>query len=189
MFSKQNDNKIQKVIKKYKLVQKSPYSQSYYTDGKITWDYKPEGSLRLSDHWNFYSEGKIHCKTLCGTTKGWYVGRYENGYYTLIEKVFTKEEEELENRICERVLKKRKELCELRERKERRESERKMKFLTKGGYCKIAYTVYTKVKGRFYSKDYEEVCFCKGCWAYTSNGRKRSFMLMEIGVKQDVEKN
>ena len=45
-------------INKFKHINKSPYSSSYYNVQGITWDYKPEGSLRISDHWNFTSNGK-----------------------------------------------------------------------------------------------------------------------------------
>ena len=48
-------------INKFKHINKSPYSSTYYNVPGITWDYKPEGSLRISDHWNFTSHGSKHC--------------------------------------------------------------------------------------------------------------------------------
>ena len=36
-------------INKFEYINKSPYSSTYYNVPKITWDYKPEGSLRISD--------------------------------------------------------------------------------------------------------------------------------------------
>lgn len=48
-------------IKKFNHINKSPYSLSYYNVPNVTWDYKPEGSLRISDHWNFISHGEKHC--------------------------------------------------------------------------------------------------------------------------------
>ena len=104
MFSKQNRDKLQKIIKKYNFCQKSPYSDSFYTEGEITWNSKPEGSLRLSDHWNFESEGQTHCK-LDSTSEylqNWLVCEYHNGKYHIIEEVFTPEEEALELRMYEK---------------------------------------------------------------------------------------
>lgn len=48
-----------------RIVNESPYSFSVYgikKGEKIDWGSKPVGSYRLSDHWNFESRGKIHCK-------------------------------------------------------------------------------------------------------------------------------
>ena len=50
---------------------KSPYSNSFYDSKNISWSHKPEGSLRVSDHWNFNTydemgEGILdgrHCTT------------------------------------------------------------------------------------------------------------------------------
>lgn len=44
------------------LIIKSPYGYSYY-NAPVDWDYKAPGSLRISDHWNFSSQGKLHCQT------------------------------------------------------------------------------------------------------------------------------
>lgn len=104
MFSKQNRDKLQKIIKKYNFCQKSPYSDSFYTKGEITWGNKPEGSLRLSDHWNFESEGETHCK-LDNTSEylqKWLVCEYHNGTYHIVEEVFTTEEEAREARLSEK---------------------------------------------------------------------------------------
>lgn len=73
----------------WKKISKSPYSLSFYNDFGIAWDSKPEGSLRLSDHWNFESRGKVHCKL--NTTdeyisKTWILARYENGIYVEIKR-------------------------------------------------------------------------------------------------------
>ena len=101
MLSKQNRDKLQKIIKKYNFCQQSPYSESFYTEGEITWGSKPEGSLRLSDHWNFESEGETHCK-LDSTSEylqKWLVCEYHNGTYRIVEEVFTAEEEAREARL------------------------------------------------------------------------------------------
>lgn len=46
---------------------RSPYngydSGSFYSKEGKTWDYTPNDCIRISDHWNFYSQGKVHCKT------------------------------------------------------------------------------------------------------------------------------
>ena len=63
---------------------KSPYSQSYYNSQNIGWGYKPEGSLRVSDHWNFGQDGE-HCQT-AEPVDGWAVCKFENGKYHLIKK-------------------------------------------------------------------------------------------------------
>ncbi len=68
----------------------SPYSQSYYNSKNITWSHKPEGSLRLSDHWNFFStyDGKLHCQTMNPSFKDrWALGEYHHGKYCII-KIF-----------------------------------------------------------------------------------------------------
>lgn len=66
---------------------KSPYSNSFYNSKEISWEYKPEGSLRLSDHWNFWSREAVHCVTDDPEfTDGWAVGEYHNGKYQIIKK-------------------------------------------------------------------------------------------------------
>lgn len=80
MFSKQNRDKLQKIIKKYNFCQQSPYSESFYT------------------------EGKTHCK-LDNTSEylqKWLVCEYHNGTYHIVEEVFTAEEEAREARLSER---------------------------------------------------------------------------------------
>ena len=76
---------------------KSPYSDSsFYSDTNIQWGYKPEGSLRISDHWNFESDdGRVHAQTDNPDFKeGWAVAIYHQGSNTVINK-FEKEEEKI----------------------------------------------------------------------------------------------
>lgn len=83
-----NNIEILNYIKDWNIISKSPYSNSYYNSDDIDWDYKPEGSLRLSDHWNFESNGEIHCK-LDNTkeyTKKILLCEYHNGYYHIIKE-------------------------------------------------------------------------------------------------------
>lgn len=75
-------------ISLWKTINKSPYSNSFYNAINIGWNYKPEGSLRISDHWNFQSKGETHCK-IKGTTEyieGWKMCRYENGEYVILKE-------------------------------------------------------------------------------------------------------
>ena len=62
---------------------RSPYSASYYSSKNITWGSKPEGSLRVSDHWNF-GENREHCPTV-EKVEGWAVCQYRNGIYHLLQ--------------------------------------------------------------------------------------------------------
>ena len=62
----------------------SPYGESFYSSKNIDWGYKPEGSLRVSDHWNFGQDGK-HCPT-AEPVDGWAVCKFENGKDHLIKK-------------------------------------------------------------------------------------------------------
>jgi hypothetical protein len=52
-------------MSKWKIIKKSPYSNSFYDSEDISWDYKPHGSKRVSDHWNFKTSKshRIHCVT------------------------------------------------------------------------------------------------------------------------------
>ncbi|HEM3492593.1 TPA: hypothetical protein U1B14_002019 [Streptococcus suis] len=71
----------------------SPFSYSFYSSKNIEWGHKPEGSLRVADHWNFNTceereHGILngqHCRT-AEPVDGWAVCKFENGLYHLIEK-------------------------------------------------------------------------------------------------------
>lgn len=80
------NNAIASEIETWSTVSESPYSKSYYNYEGVDWGYKQEGSLRMSDHWNFESRGDIHCKTDCDITTGWAVGKYSNGVYKIIKR-------------------------------------------------------------------------------------------------------
>lgn len=68
---------------------RSPYSQSFYDQNDISWESKPENSLRLSDHWNFttsYDPNEKHCVTTNPAFKtGWALARYQHGVYHIIK--------------------------------------------------------------------------------------------------------
>jgi hypothetical protein len=57
--------KIKMMMKEWSVIKKSPYSDSFYSSTDISWNHKPEGSYRVSDHWNFTtkSHGRLK-KTL-----------------------------------------------------------------------------------------------------------------------------
>ena len=81
--------KAQEIVKKWRIISMSPYSTSFYNKNGITWGKKPNGSLRLSNHWNFYSQGEIHCKL--NTTNNylsntWILAEYNNGIYKEIQR-------------------------------------------------------------------------------------------------------
>lgn len=78
--------KVLQDIEKWDIVNKSPYSLSAYDSYGISWDSKPEGSLRVADHWNWYSDGEYHCKTEDGFKDGWAMGVRENGVYRIVKK-------------------------------------------------------------------------------------------------------
>lgn len=75
-------------IKKFKKIHKSPYSQTYYDTDDISWEHKPEGSLRISDHWNFESKGKKHCELYNideYIEDNWILAEYKNGKYHVLK--------------------------------------------------------------------------------------------------------
>lgn len=89
---------LDKIAREEKLdISSSPYSLSTYAleEGEeITWGYKPIGSYRVSDHWNFESRGEIHCK-LSNTnkyTKKVYLAKYNGKDYDIISTYFDSEE-------------------------------------------------------------------------------------------------
>lgn len=76
-------------IEKFESINKSPYSSSYYNVIGITWNYKPEESLRISDHWNFMSKGSKHC-ILAHTEEliqnEWMLAKYIDGKYHVLKE-------------------------------------------------------------------------------------------------------
>ena len=78
---------IKKLMKNWYVITKSPYSESFYSSDQIDWGFKPEGSLRVSDHWNFTRQnGRIHCVTdkEVINNKDVCIARYEKGIYRVI---------------------------------------------------------------------------------------------------------
>lgn len=53
-------------MKDWEVIFKSPFSDSFYNSIEVKSGYKPDGSFRVSDHWNYQSMDKskeIHCVT------------------------------------------------------------------------------------------------------------------------------
>ncbi|MCL2309244.1 MAG: hypothetical protein FWC42_03065 [Proteobacteria bacterium] len=74
---------IRDEILKWRVVSKSPYSESFYDITNKSWDNDPDEFLRVADHWNFESGGRIHAKTDVDVTPGnWTLARHtaEGGY-------------------------------------------------------------------------------------------------------------
>ncbi len=74
-------------IASWDVVSKSPYGDSYYSATGITWDYKPEGVLRIADHWNWYSQGEQHCVTDVPVENNthWTLAQYRDGVWHVIK--------------------------------------------------------------------------------------------------------
>lgn len=67
-----------KIIGEWDGFHKSPYSDTAYS-GKKDWGYTPDNTLRFSDHWNFKSQGKIHCitKTKVTNDSHWTLAKFD----------------------------------------------------------------------------------------------------------------
>jgi hypothetical protein len=85
-----------KIAAEWKVVFPSPFGSSLYDTPDKTWGHTPEGSLRVSDHWNFRNKkyrnqlpkGQIvHCPTDRPPIEdGWTLARFENGVYVILEE-------------------------------------------------------------------------------------------------------
>ena len=81
-----NINELEdKVLAGELTVSQSPYSDSWYImkfGEEISWNEKPEGSYRISDHWNFGSDNE-HCRIAGEEDKinREMVCEYRNGFY------------------------------------------------------------------------------------------------------------
>jgi len=82
--------KIKMMMKEWPVINKSPYSDSFYSSTDISWSHKPEGSYRVSDHWNFttHRDGKSvkHCRTdkSVPTKSHITIAQYKDGIYHVI---------------------------------------------------------------------------------------------------------
>lgn len=91
---KNNYDKFEQIAEKHNyVISISPYSNSAYAipkGEKVDWGYKPEGSFRVSDHWNWEGKfiivngkytRKIECPTNTGENFGMAVAIFKNGKY------------------------------------------------------------------------------------------------------------
>lgn len=91
------DEQVVNSLVEYKAFNKSPYSNSFYNSKDIDWGHKPEGSIRISDHWGFESLGEKHCvidfEDLTDEDEqeqlnmSWLVCVYKNGKYHILERL------------------------------------------------------------------------------------------------------
>jgi hypothetical protein len=101
--------KIKMMMKDWPVIQKSPYSDSFYSSTDIGWSHKPEGSYRVSDHWNFTTnrDGKSvkHCITdkSVPTTSHITIAQYRNGIYHVILSEPTEKQVEREVKQKEKL--------------------------------------------------------------------------------------
>jgi hypothetical protein len=172
-------------------VSASPYnhryvgSGSYYNTTDKDWDCTPDGCLRVSDHWNFWSKGTLHCKANMPNEEldgKWALGKYskESGIYTILE-VFEKDYEAISKR------KKRKDSLVIDPLQTRRENRRRV----------LDEKRYTAKKARREQKikaGNQWVCFTVNQWSGT--GRRKRFaglkfvfgkLVYESGCKKIVE--
>ena len=79
---------IIELMKSWDIIYKSPFSRSFYSSDDIDWSYKPDGSYRVSDHWNFKKGDNIHCKTdkKVPDNTHYSIGKYDSnsGLYKII---------------------------------------------------------------------------------------------------------
>ena len=69
-------------ILKIGKVYKSPYGLSFYSKRK-EWDHTEHETIRISDHWNFYTRDNVHCPSLPYLETAWAMGVYDDA-----DKVF-----------------------------------------------------------------------------------------------------
>lgn len=97
-------NSIIEEMEKWPMIYKSPYSKSFYSSDDISWTHKPDGSFRVSDHWNFTTNrnDRVHCKTKKPVKNNTHysLGKYdasEDKYEILISEFTEGETEKIKN--------------------------------------------------------------------------------------------
>jgi hypothetical protein len=101
--------KIKMMMKEWSVIQKSPYSDSFYSSTDIGWSHKPEGSYRVSDHWNFTThrdgKSKKHCETdrSVPTTSHITIAQYKDGIYHVILSEPTEKHKEIQVKQKEKL--------------------------------------------------------------------------------------
>lgn len=83
-------NSILLTLDTFEDFHKSPYSFSYYDSENISWENKPEKSLRLSNHWNIKNDASdsLHCP-LKGTNlrmdNTWLLCQFNKNKYEILD--------------------------------------------------------------------------------------------------------
>ena len=86
LYPSSMSNEARRELQKFEVISKSPYSDSFYDITNKSWNDNPIGSLRLSDHWNFESQGVLHEITLPPPSlTSWTLARLENDGYHIIK--------------------------------------------------------------------------------------------------------
>lgn len=80
---------VQDEVSTWQTIHKSPYSSSCYNTTQIGWAQKPIGSLRISNHWNFHSKGRLHCPTTHplpkSQQKAYHLGVFNGKTYDIVK--------------------------------------------------------------------------------------------------------
>ena len=110
-------DEIKDMMLTWDIMYKSPYSDTFYDSTNITWGHKPDGSLRVSDHWNFYTQDKYHCQTSTPVQNNTHIsiGKYDrkSGRYIILKSVQTNVNiAKIKNSIVKRELLRNPELIE-----------------------------------------------------------------------------
>jgi hypothetical protein len=76
-------------IKGWDFASRSPFSDSFYSKPGKSWTHTPADSLRISDHWNFESQGEMHSVTdkPVENNSHWTLARYDNGTWQVLESL------------------------------------------------------------------------------------------------------
>jgi len=89
---------IKKMMATWEIINKSPYSDTFYSSTDIDWGHKPDKSYRVSDHWNFYTHEKWHCQTdkKVQNTTHISIGQYDDktGRYNILLTLPTNKQKE-----------------------------------------------------------------------------------------------
>lgn len=78
MVPKDFSLELLKEMRNWKNIIKSPYGFSFYSE-EVGWGFKPHNSYRISDHWNFIAQFKLHCETTteCPNNTHWTLAKYD----------------------------------------------------------------------------------------------------------------
>lgn len=199
LASKTNRKKVEKLAKKYGL-KRNRYSYTALYNQEIngytgfapwkTYTYTND-VIRVSADWNYTKDGEGVCAPTDFPTivNHVYVCRWNTSKncYTLLEEALNDEEIKLELRMLEKAEERRKKEYEKREKEIAKRLKLTADAKENGGWYLVEYQTSTKSGKWFNYHQHEEICYVKGCWAYTSNGRKRTFTIVRKAKKEEVK--